>query len=145
MSFRCLRAANHGFYLGTTVLVLAACTYTLWQGGRPVWQLWLAGLAGLATLLWGASYALLRYLVDAEGVTRRSLFGTRRLLWSELAEATLEEQEGMGTARCTIHLRSRNGAGLALSSDLLPLDAVQELAAELREQGILPGSTGKAD
>ncbi len=142
MTNRCLRAANRGLYLGTSLLVLAACAYTLWRGGRPEWQLWLAGAAALATLLWGGHYAFLRYEVDAQGITRRSLFGKRQhLAWNELEEARFEQEEGMGTARATLHFRAKEGAAtpaLTLSSDLLPLDAVEELAAELREQGILP-------
>ncbi len=139
MNYRSLRAANRGLYLGTTLLVLTACGYTLWRGNRPEWQLWLAGAAALTTLFWGMYYALLRYQVDALGVSRHSFFLTReRILWEELAEATLEQQDSMGTARCAITLRAKNGRSLTLSSDQLPLDEVEQLAAELREQGHLP-------
>ncbi len=138
MTFRSLRAANRGLYLGTTLLVLAACAYTLWQGGRPAWQQGLAAAAALTTLLWGMYYALLRYQVDALGVSHHSFFLTRqRILWEELAEAQWEEQDNMGTARCALHLRARDGRSLTLSSDLLPLDALHDLATELRQQGLL--------
>ena len=138
MSYRCLRAANRGLYLGTSLLVAAACGYTLWRGEHPAWQLAAAAAAGLITLLWGSFYVLLRYEVDAEGVTRRSLLGKRCLLWAELAEASVQEQEGMGVARCAIHLRSQGGASLCLSSDVLPLDEVEQLAADMRREGLLP-------
>ncbi len=139
MTYRSLRAANGGLYLATSLLVLAACAYALLQGGRPAWQQWLAGAAALTALVWGGYYALLRYQVDALGISRHSFFVTREhILWEELAEATFEEQENMGIARCTLCLRAHHGTTLTLSSDLLALDAILELANELRERGLLP-------
>ncbi len=138
MTFRSLRAANRGLYLGTTLLVLGAVAYVLWRGGRPDWQQWLAAAAALISLLWGSYYILLRYQVDALGVSRYSFFLCReRILWEELAEATLDEQESMGTARCTLTLRAKDGRTLTLSSDLLSLDALETLAADMRQQGFL--------
>ncbi len=134
MNFRSLRAANRGLYLGTTLLVLGVCAYTLLYAERPDWQQWLAAAAALITLLWGGYYALLRYQVDALGVSRHSFFMTReRILWDELAEVLLDEQDSMGTARCTITLRAQDGRSLTLSSDLLPLEELTLLADELRE------------
>ncbi len=138
MSFRSLRAANRGLYLGITLLVLSAVAYVLWQGERPEWQQWLAAAAAVVTLLWGGYYALLRYQVDALGVSRYSFFLCReRILWEELAEATLDEQDSMGSARCTITLRAGDGHTLTLSSDLLSLDALETLATDMRQQGFL--------
>ncbi len=142
MSHRNLRAANRGFYLGTILLVLAACAYGLLCKEFPVWQQGLICAAALCVLLWGGYYVLLRYQVDARGISRYLLLAQRRcILWEELAEASWEQQEHLGTARCTIHLRAHNGTSLTLSSDLLPLEAVEELAAELREHGYLPPSS----
>ncbi len=139
MNFRCLRAANRGLYLGTTLLVLGAVAYVLWQGGRPEWQQWLAAAAALITLIWGGYYALLRYQVDALGVSCHSFFFTRcRILWEELESVDVDEQDAMGTARCALTLRAKDGRSLTLSSDQLALDEVEELAAELRERGYLP-------
>ncbi len=139
MNFRSIRAANQGLYLGTSLLVLAACAYTLWRGERPEWQLWLAGLAALITLAWGGYYALLRYQVDAQGVSRHSFFMVReRILWSELTQAEYEEHDSMGTARSTLRLHAQDGRGLTLTSDLLPPNALAELADDLRSQGLLP-------
>ncbi len=138
MNFRSLRAANQGLYLGTTLLVLGACGYTLWRGERPEWQLWLAAAAALAALVWGGYYVMLRYQVDALGVTRHSLLGRTCILWEELEKATLEEQHSPGTTHCAIHLRSNNGTTLTLSSDLLALDAIEEFATDLRAHGLLP-------
>ncbi len=136
IEFRSLRAANRGLYLGTSLLVLAACGYAVWRGATP-WQAWLAAAAALATLLWGGYYAGLRYQVDAEGVSRHTFFTHRRVLWSELTSADIEEQESMGVAACRIHLDSAGGR-ITLSSDVLALDEVQELAADLRRVGLLP-------
>ncbi len=139
MSFRSLRAANRGLYLGTTLLVLAACACALLQGERPEWQQWLAAAAALATLCWGGYYSLLRYQVDALGLSRHSFFLTReRILWEELAEVSFEEQESMGTAHCALHFCTKDGRRLTLSSDLLTPDELHELADELRQQGLLP-------
>ncbi len=137
IAFRSLRAANRGLYLGTALLVLAACAYTWWRGNAEPWQLWAAGLASLATLLWGGYYAGLRYQVDAEGVSRHTFTTHRSLRWAELASADIEERDSQGVAVCRIHL-SAPGCCITLSSDVLALDEVRELAAELREKGILP-------
>ncbi len=138
MNYRSLKAANQGLYLGSTLLALAACAYAIMDGERPAWQQWLAGGASLVTLIWGSYYALLRYQVDALGVSRHSFFMLReRILWEELEEASLEEQDTMGTARCAITLRAKDGRTLTLSSDLLSLDALEELAADMRRQGYL--------
>ncbi len=134
MTFRCLRPANRGLYLGTTLLVLGAVAFVLWRGGRPEWQQWLAVAAALICLLWGMYYALLRYQVDALGVSHHSFFMTRqRILWEELAEVSADRQEAMGTARCTLTLRAQDGRTLTLSSDLLALSELEELAEELEE------------
>ncbi len=139
MSYRCLRAANRGMYLGTTLLVLAACAYTLGFTERPAWQQCLAGLAALVTLVWGLYYALLRYEVSAQGVSHHSFGRIRcRILWEELAEATLDEQENMGMASCALTLRAQDGRSLCLSSELLAPEELQLLIAELREHGHLP-------
>ncbi len=137
IEFRSLRAANRGLYLGTSLLVLAACGYTAWRGGAAEWQLWAAGVAAVAILLWGGYYAGLRYQVDAEGVSRHTFFSHRRILWAELASADIEERDSQGVACCRIHFDAP-GRRLTLASDVLPLDEVQELAAELRDKGVLP-------
>ncbi len=121
--------------------MLGACAWALAHGERPLWQLWLAGAAALITLIWGGYYALLRYQVDALGISHHSFFCTRnRILWEELDGVTVDEQDSMGTARCTITLRAKDGRTLTLSSDLLPLEEVQELAAELRPEGAIQRS-----
>ncbi len=140
MSFRTLRAANQGLYLVTSLFVLAACAYALLREPEP-WQAALAAAAALATIVWGGYYVSLRFQVDAEGVSRRAFFTCRRILWKELTSATCERESGAEMARCTIRLASPSG-DMEISSDLLPLDAVEELAAEMRAAGVLPQEPG---
>ncbi len=138
MDFRSLRAANRELYLGTTLLVLGACFYALVCKEVPTWQMGLIALAALTATLWGGYFTLLRYQIDAEGVSR-SLPGCR-ILWEELDHAELEEEHRPGTTRMAIHFCARNGTRLTLSSDLLRLEEVEELADELRRHGYLPAN-----
>ncbi len=147
MTFRSLRAANRGLYLGMTLLVAGVCLYTLLGKAAPVplWQQAAAAAAALVTLLWGGSYALLRYQVDAEGISRHrlplplSLSGLHnRILWAELDRVEHEEEQSPGTTRLTLRFIAKDGRSLTLSSDLLPLDALEELTTELRHHGLLP-------
>lgn len=141
MTFRTLRCANAGLYLCATTLVWGAAAYTLCC--RDVlWQQVTAAAAALVSLVWGGHYVYLRFTVDDSGVERRSLFGTRKLLWSELTEARLQEQHTEETCSLTLFLLSPAGH-MTLSSDLLPPEEMEALAAELREAGYLKES-GKA-
>ncbi len=142
MNFRTLRAANHGLYLSASMMLLLICAYTVWRGAEP-WQTRVAAAASLATLLWGGYYAGLRYQVDAEGVSRHTFFTHRRIAWADLSGAELEEHDSQSIAVCRIHLSSP-AVNITLSSDVLSLDEVQDLAAEMREKGILPPLPEKA-
>lgn len=135
MTFRTLRCANAGLYLCATAMVWGAGAYTLWQ--RHEWW-WYAASVGAAVVsfLWGGYYVALRYTVDADGVERRSLFGTRKLLWNELTEARLQERHTEETTSLTIYLHSPAGR-MTLSSDLLPPEEVEDLAAEMENAGLL--------
>ena len=93
-------------------------------------------LAAVITPLWAAHYTALCYTVDSTGVTRRSLLGTTTLRWDSLTSATLRENQTQATESCSIDLQAGEQS-MTLSSDLLPLDDVKELAAELRQLGIL--------
>ena len=64
------------------------------------------------------------------------LLGSTSLKWAELSSATLQESQNQGTASCTL-LLTAGETSLRISSDLLPLEEVQELAGELRESGLL--------
>ena len=133
--YRTLRCANAQLYTGASLLVLGAAIYVLCCKDA-LWQQVTAVLAAVITPLWAAHYAALRYTVDSTGVTRRSLLGTTTLRWDSLTSATLRETQTQATESCSIDLQAGEQI-MTLSSDLLPLDDVKELAAELRQLGIL--------
>lgn len=133
--FRVIRCANAPLYIGATVLVLASAAYVLCCKDE-LWQQVVAVLAAVCTPLWTAHYAALRYTVTSEGITRRSLTGSTSLRWGDLSNASVTETSNQGTASCCIHLQAGT-ARMEVSSDLLPLEEVQELAKELQECGLL--------
>lgn len=61
--------------------------------GHPAWQYAAAAAGIVVTLLWGGSYLILRYTVDDAGITRRTLFGTRRMAWADITSASVERHE----------------------------------------------------
>lgn len=134
-TFRIIRCANAQLYIGATLLVLGAAAYVLCCKDA-LWQQVAAIAAAVITPLWTAFYVGLKYTVDSTGITRRSLLGSTGLKWADLGSATLQESQNQGTASCTILLQAGE-TSLRISSDLLPLDEVQELARELREIGLL--------
>lgn len=134
-TYRTLRCANAQLYTGAALLVIASAIYVLCCKDT-LWQQVVAVLAALITPLWAAHYAVLRYTVDSTGVTRRSLRGTTTLRWDSLTAATLRETQTQATESCSIDLQAGE-QNMTLSSDVLPLDDVKELAEELRQQGIL--------
>ncbi len=134
-TFRTLRCANAQLYTGAALLVLGAAIYVLCCKDT-LWQQITAVLTAVITPIWAAHYAVLRYTIDATGVTRRSLCGTTTLRWDSLTAATLRETQAQGTESCSIDLQAGE-QNMTLSSELLPLDDVKELAAELRQLGIL--------
>ena len=153
-AFRTLRCANAHLYTAATLIVLAAAIYvlcskdTLWQQATAAAAIAPVGIrvnaiapataaaAIIITPAWAAYYAVLRITIDATGVTRRSLTGSTSLIWSELSSATLQETSTPGTESCTINLCS-GATRISISSDLFPLEEVQELARELTECKLL--------
>ncbi len=134
-AFRTLRCANAALYLAASVLVLGAAIYVLCCKDA-LWQQVAAVAAAIITPVWSIHYIVLSFTITEEGITRRSLLGTTTLQWSEITTATVQETQNQGTASCTIQLESPRGS-LRISSDLLPLEDVQDLARELRESGRL--------
>jgi hypothetical protein len=134
-TYRTLRCANAQLYLAATVLVAGAAIYVLCCK-EPLWQQLTAVAALLFTPLWCAHYLSLSYTITAEGITRRAWGRSTTLRWSELAAAGIQEQQNHGTACCTITLQAGEQS-MHISSDLLPLDDVQELAQELRAGNLL--------
>lgn len=134
-AFRTLRCANAQLYLGASLLVIGAAAYVLCCKDT-LWQQVAAVLAAILTPLWAAHYIALRFTVTEESITRRSLCGSTTLHWAELTAAELIETSNQGTASCTICLQSGEKK-MRISSDLLPLEEVEELAKELQTCGIL--------
>ena len=134
-SFRVLRCANAQLYIAATIMVLAAAIYVLCCKDA-LWQQLTAVGAIIITPAWSACYAALRITVDSTGVTRRSITGSSRINWSELSSATLRTASTPGTESCCIEL-SDGKTNITISSDLFPLEEVQELAQELKECNLL--------
>ncbi len=134
-AFRTLRCANAALYFCATLLVLGAAILVLCCKDE-LWQQVVAALAALITPLWTAHYIALRFTVTEEGITRRSLRGTTSIRWAELTAATLSETQNQGSASCSIHLRAGDKQ-MTISSDLLPLEEVEELAKDLKTSGLL--------
>lgn len=134
--YRTLRCANAGLYICAALMVLGAAVYVLCCKD-VLWQQIAAIAAALITPVWAAHYALLRFTITHTGITRHSLFGSTTMNWADISCAEIREICTQGTASCTIHLQT-NSKTLRISSDLFPLDDVQELAAELQRCGIIP-------
>ena len=133
-TYRTLRCANAQLYIAATVMVLAASIYVLCTKDA-LWQQITAILALIITPIWTAHYALLRYTITEESITRRSLRGSTTLRWADLTSAKIQETHQQATESCTIILQA-GSTRMSISSDLLPLDDVQELAKELRASGL---------
>ena len=133
--YRTLRCANASLYLTASLMVVAAAIYVLCCKDA-LWQHITALLAITITPIWAAHYAILRYTITPESITRRSLCGSTSLRWTELTAASLHETRNQATESCTIRLQAGETC-MSLSSDLLPLDEVQELAEELKKCKLL--------
>lgn len=132
---RTLRCANSGLYTGAAIMMLAAAIY-VFCCKDALWQQLVAAGAAIITPIWAAYYALLRFTVDPGTITRRSMLGTTTISWSELTHAELQEARTHETESCTITLQAGE-KNMRISSDLLPLEDVQELARELADCGLL--------
>lgn len=137
MTPRTLRCANAHLYLGFVALILAAATYALFCRDLQGWELWGALAACAAGVAWGCCYIGLKFELDETGVSRR-LFGVRvqRIAWSEATRINVQEARGAEIESCAITV-DNGKTTLLLSSDLLPLDDVQRLAADMRKEGLV--------
>lgn len=127
---RTLRCANATLYAGFVFIVWGAAAYVIFFRGVSTAELACAAVASVASLLWGGYYVLLRYEVDATGISRRILGKGQRLEWKDLTRATLRETRTQETASSVLRLET-DSASMELGSDLLSLETVQELAREL--------------
>lgn len=128
-----LRPANCALYIAATLLILAAAAYSL--AVHLAWYQQLAAvLAVLIALPWGGHYALLRYVADERGITRKGLFGSKHIPWGAGTELHLDEEHTAETSRLTLRITCGEDS-LALSSDILPLEQMEELVSDLRARG----------
>lgn len=131
-----LRAANAGLYIGCVLFVIFACIYvTLTRDCSTPALCGIMAAGGLCSL-WGIHYAVLSYKVDAEGLTHRTLWRKSRMLWQEVTGVCYTETDAAGVASCRLVLSSPK-LTLTLSSEVLSLDAVRDLAQDLHRCGIL--------
>lgn len=130
------RCANFGLYLGCALLVLIAVSYYLTT--RPVVdqpvQSITALFAGLAAIVWALHYCSISYCIDSNGIRSRRLFGRKRSIsWSQLSHWEVIRIIEPEQATCRIIFSSSDGAPpITLSSELLELEAVENLARELQ-------------
>lgn len=127
---RTLRCANAPLYAGFVFIVWVAAAYVIFFREASAAELACAAVASVASLLWGGYYVLLRYEVDATGISRRILGEGQRLEWRDLTRATLRETHTQETASSVLRLET-GSSSMELGSDLLSLENVQELAREL--------------
>jgi len=127
---RTLRCANASLYAGFVLIVWAAAAYVIFFREAGAAELACAVAASVVSLLWGGYYVLLRYEVDAAGISRRVLGKGRRLHWADLTHATLQETHTQETASAVLRLETASSS-MELNSDLLSLETIQELAQEL--------------
>lgn len=130
-----LRPANYALYIAATLLIFAAAAYSLVVHLAWYQQL-AAALAVLIALPWGGHYAFLRYELDEHGITRKGLFGSKHIPWGEGTTLSLQEEHTQETARLSLRI-TRSEDAMELSSDLLPLDKLEELVNDLRKRGAL--------
>lgn len=136
MTTRTLRCANGPLYMGFVLGIIAAAVYVSLTRLTGLWEI--LGVAGLTLIaaLWGGFYYFLRFRIDEEGVTRSLLCRHQRIRWADITTAEMRHNQSPGTEACTIILNTAQGS-ITLSSDLLPLEQVEELAKELKQAGIL--------
>lgn len=134
------RCANFGLYIGCALLVLAGVIYYFVSHPpteQPLRSL-IALLAGLAAFGWALHYCSINYCVDSDGISVRRLFGPNRSLrWSELRRWEVVRIIEPEQSTCRIIFSGEDGLPpITLSSELLELEAVENLAREL--QGSAP-------
>lgn len=130
-----LYPANRALYIAATLLILAAAAYSL--AVHLAWYQQLAAvLAVLIALPWGGHYAFLCYELTEQGMTRKSLFGKTFIPWGEGTTLSLHEEHTQETTRLVLRI-TRGETVQELSSDILPLEQLEELVDDLRKRGAL--------
>ena len=136
MKPRTLRAANFGLYIACILFIIFAIVYVALTKQLSPLVLGIAVAASFAVCVWGLSYIFFAIKVDAEGITRRSIIGAKRMLWSELTEVSLSEMDEQGIASCHVEL-SFGSKKMMLSTDLLHIDDIKDLVSDLKAEGLM--------
>ncbi len=139
MNLHILRCHNRNLNLGLSVLIMLACAYTLQRPDINALQFYGSIAASVVTVLWGGYYYLLHYVVDESGITR-CLLTKKHYDWSEITHLELQRKEHNSQLSLSVigTLADDAAKPLRLSSELLRMESVEELVADLREQGKLP-------
>ncbi len=145
MISRHYHCVNRLLYATSSLLVVAVCIYILHQHSwaqilelsSANYQNLLALVAIVVTSLWGGYFLVLKYSLDEKGVSKRIL-KTQHLSWDEITDIELEEMEQGGQAQRKLSFKSSDGRVIVISSELLALEQLEELIADLREAGKLP-------
>lgn len=124
-------------YAAIALLVVAADVYVWCTESNNTTRCIAATVATLMAVIWALHYVVLRYRIDAAGVSEHRLFRrVRRIRWTELSSARVEELQLQGIAGLSIIIQSPDTT-ITISSNVLSMEAVEELAEELRKNGIL--------
>lgn len=137
MTKRTLRCANGPLYMGFVLGIVAAAVYVSLTRLSGFWEIGGVIVLTLIAALWGCFYYFLRFHLDEEGVTRSLLCHRKSIRWADITAADIRHTQTPGTESCAIILTTAT-ASITLSSELLPLEQVEELAKELKDNGILP-------
>lgn len=133
---RTLRAANFGLYIGCVLFIIFAVVYVAYTKQLSPLAWWGVVVASFATCVWGISYIFFSIRVDAEGIIRRSIIGSKRAMWRELTDVVLTETDDRGIASCHLEL-SFGSHKIVLSTDLLHIDDIKDLVSDLKATGLM--------
>lgn len=138
---RTLRCANAGLYAcGALLILISSIWYIIQHPGIEHYPLPIIGT--ILSLLWAAYYCTLRITIDSTGIKRSTLYSQRTLTWQAITHWEIQEQEEQEQATCRILLYSADTpTPLTISSELLPLDDVRQLAHQLQGHPPTTGST----
>lgn len=137
MTERTIRCANAGIYIAAAVLIWAAAIYVALQPEASLIRQIGGGVAAVVSAIWAAHYACLRFIISPAGIEQRALLRpARRIAWADLSSAELKETQLQGVAGLTVIFQSAT-CNITLSSDVLPLESMEEIVAELREHNYL--------
>lgn len=137
MTKRTLRCANGPLYMGFVLGIMAAAVYVSLTRLSGFWEICGVIILTLIAALWGCFYYFLRFHIDDVGVTRSLLYHRKSIRWADITAADFRHTQTPGTESCSITLTTATNS-ITLSSELLPLEQVEELAKELKDNGVLP-------